>query len=465
MIKKFTLPVLFLMVVLLSYHSAFSNIIAQHLGSNDPEAEGWNTPHDRGAAEIVDGEEVWRMQGTGFNSMDGGFSGLNGGSGPAGGWAAQFRVKMEAANISQPDAITALLRDGGCNDIGPGWDSRANSCSPGDFSFYPWDTLEADGLGNRNEFNNFRVVYDSNDGANGTTTFSMNDHVLGVAPRDGSSMANPPTAGPDGQLVGFGWSGGAHTSGYHDWAYFILADSVAELPNPIGPYGLAGPIVSPNDYVWNSADTASWENSSSWSPKQDAPPGDAATVGFSNNTVLFGPAIGAARTVTSDSAVSVRAITFDNSNTYAIAGTGSVSLIKATAVGAPEMSSIGVLQGSHQFQLNVHLQNSTDIDVSSDAVLEFNNRLFLNNNTLTKTGAGTLAINNNFVTGGGTFNCSEGTCSGTGTISADVINNGGTISPGSDVAANLAVPEPTAWLLLGIGSIGWILSHRRRGRR
>ena len=224
------------LVSLMLAQLASAGVIALHVGSNNPADEGWNVPHDRGSAATVDGEAVWRMQGAGYNSMDGGFSALNGGSGPAGGWAAVFRVKIEAANIGQPDAITALLRDGGCNDIGPGWNSRANSCSPGDFSFYPWDTLEAEGKGNRNEFNNFQVVHDSSDGPNGTTTFSMNDHVLGVAPRDGSNMANPPTAGPDGQLVGFGWSGGAHTSGNHDWAYFALADTLAEakaaVPEP-----------------------------------------------------------------------------------------------------------------------------------------------------------------------------------------------------------------------------------------
>ena len=52
-------------------------------------------------------------------------------------------------------------------------------------------------------------------------------------------------------------------------------------------------------------------------------------------------------------------------------------------------------------------------------------------NTLTKTGVGTLAINNNVLTGGGTVNCEQGTCSGTGTIGGDLNNGGGTISPGN----------------------------------
>ena len=92
---------------------------------------------------------------------------------------------------------------------------------------------------------------------------------------------------------------------------------------------------------------------------------------------------------------------------------------------------IHVIQGSHQFQSVVNLAASATVDVAGDSSLEFNNRLFLNGNTLTKVGEVTMAIDNNVLTGGGTIDCVQGTCCGTGTVGADLTNTGGTISPGN----------------------------------
>ena len=172
-------------------------------------------------------------------------------------------------------------------------------------------------------------------------------------------------------------------------------------------------------------------------------------------TAVFGQKIQQSSTVFTDKHVTVKGVQFLNSNTYVVSGSGSINLNSGTS--APK-AAIDVSLGDHEFQARVNLEVDTDVTTASGASLAFNNTLNLGGHTLTKTGTGTLAINNNLLTAGGTFNCSEGTCSGTGTISGDLNNDGGTISPGDSFAvgaAQVVVPEPGAMLLLLIGMLAY----------
>ena len=149
-----------------------------------------------------------------------------------------------------------------------------------------------------------------------------------------------------------------------------------------------------------------------------------------DQTVIFGNAITRSRTVFTDDPVTVRSIQFENTNTYVVSGSGSVEL-ESGSVGEGINASVGVAQGSHQFQAIVNVRSRTDINIESGATLTFNNALNLNANILTKTGAGTVAINNVLASGGGTLDCAQGTCSGAGTVGGDLNNSGGTIAPGN----------------------------------
>jgi len=225
---------------------------------------------------------------------------------------------------------------------------------------------------------------------------------------------------------------------------------------------LSGPPLPPTlDFTWDVDSFGDWTSANNWTPfSSNAPPGKPDALSPANHTATFGAAITSNRTVVTDTAVSVRAITFDNTNSYVVAGSGSVNLIAATAAGLS--TSITGIQGTHQFQVAVNLLHDTSVDVASNATLTFNNTLDLMNNTLTKTGGGTMAIRNDLVLGGGTVEIQQGMVSGNGTIGGDVNNDGGTISPGNNlVDGNSGVPEPTAVMLLALGGLGWAMGIRR----
>ena len=180
------------------------------------------------------------------------------------------------------------------------------------------------------------------------------------------------------------------------------------------------------DYEWGVDATGSWDDASNWSGGSGVPSDSA-------KTAIFGSAITAARTVTTDTTVTVKAIEFDNANQYVIAGAGSVNL-EADSGDA----SIDVVSGDHQFQAVVNLASNTDVAIAASSSLAMNNALNLAGNTLTKSGAGTLSINNDLTTAGGSVVMTAGTLGGVGTVGGDVTNTSGAVAPGNS-AGMLAI--------------------------
>ena len=185
-------------------------------------------------------------------------------------------------------------------------------------------------------------------------------------------------------------------------------------------YGLAYEDIGPAETVrtWATDALGDWGDWNNWA--------EGGVPNSNTQMAIFGDVITAPRTVINDAAVTVKSVRFDNANSYAIVGHGSVTL-EADSGNA----SITVLQGDHQLQVEVNLNSDTDVDVAASSSLAFNNALDLGGNTLTKTGDGTMAINNELATGGGSVVGLAGTITGGGTIAGDLINVSAAIAPGN----------------------------------
>ena len=214
------------------------------------------------------------------------------------------------------------------------------------------------------------------------------------------------------------------------------------LGNPVAltDYGdvtvrVTGSLVS--ESIWNVDAIGDWFVDANWNGTSPI---------SADASAVFGSAITTSRTVTVDLPLTVRHVTFDNTNSYNVAGVGHLDLL-ADASSETAVSGITVLQGTHEFQLRVNLLQDAIVDVASGSSLIFNNSLNLMGETLTKTGDGTIAIQNNLIFGGGMLQIQQGTVSGNGSIGGDVDNQNGTIAPGpsSDPVTVQAEHTSYAW--------------------
>ena len=229
--------------------------------------------------------------------------------------------------------------------------------------------------------------------------------------------------------------------------------------------GTTGPPST--DFAWVPDTSSNWHLPGVW--------GAMSVPNSPEHTATFGDVISAPRGVVNDQAVTVNAVTFDSSQTYAVGGPGSLNL-EANSIGT--MPTIDVIKGTHEFQLRVNLNDNTTANVAANSTVEFNHRLNLDNHTFVKIGGGTLAINNDLTTGSGTISCLEGTCSGTGTIGGNLANLSATVSPGNSLGALVitddytpgtgdslnatSVPEPGSFVLLAMGIVGMAWTALRR---
>ena len=224
---------------------------------------------------------------------------------------------------------------------------------------------------------------------------------------------------------------------------------------------LVGAGSTATTFTWTADGLGDWAISSNWTFTG----GNPSTIANSpNHTAVFADLVSGATNVSTIDHVTVNRIVFDNTtHGYVVSGHGSVNLASTTAPMpvSPTMS----VTGTHRFQAAVNLLNDTTINTADSSTLIFDGSIDLMGNTLTKTGAGSVAFNNKITTGSGMVNCAEGTCSGTGTIAGDLNNGGGTISPGDIAAASgspEAVPEPATWLLCCLGLLGLLPYIRPR---
>ena len=191
------------------------------------------------------------------------------------------------------------------------------------------------------------------------------------------------------------------------------------------PLILPGPATQ---FKWNASGLGNWATADNWTPL-----GGSAVESPANSpdhTVIFGDGISASTNVSTMAAVTANRIEFNhNTASYVISGSGSVNLASTTDP-SPVTPTVSAM-GTHEFQADVNLHDDTTVDVASNSTLTFDGALNLMGKILTKTGDGTMAINNRVTLAGGTVVGAQGTISGDGTIGGDVYNEGGTLSPGN----------------------------------
>ena len=221
--------------------------------------------------------------------------------------------------------------------------------------------------------------------------------------------------------------GGEHLLGSVPGSFTIdaMVDEFAVYSRNLSQAEIASHLVGvpvATQFVWKTDGLGSWTQGN-WTPTN----GVLANQPNSNQaTAILGSAIMQPRTVVVSSAVTMKSLQIDNGSSYAVAGPGSLNLDANTGI-----ATIDVVQGSHQIQAVINLHDNTTANVQAGAVLEINNRLNLQGHTLTKTGSGTLSINNIVKLDGGSLLGAGGSIGGSGTLLGDFDNASGTAAPGN----------------------------------
>jgi hypothetical protein len=152
----------------------------------------------------------------------------------------------------------------------------------------------------------------------------------------------------------------------------VVADTTAGIP-----YSFAIADTVPN---WNLVGSGDWNVAGNWS-SGTVPNGIGATAKL--HGAITGPS-----TVYTNAGVVVGTLSFDNANTYVVAGAGSLTLDVAS--GSAE---INVAQGAQKINLPLALNDSTSVDVAAGAGLTIGDPLTLASGvTMAKNGAGSLTV-------------------------------------------------------------------------
>ncbi len=271
----------------------------------------------------------------------------------------------------------ALLFDGA---NGTGFETLVKPATnvTGPDSNYEGSSMTAASLGNG--MHDFLYTY------NGTTG-QQNIYLDGVdTDTAGSISGDGVTSDNDNFYVGGLDSGGA--AYYFPPAAFDLTISDVRVYS-----GIVSVNPLPSTWTDNSG-LGDWNEASNWS-SNSVPNG----VGES---ATFGSVITSSENVYSNLAVTVGSMTFDNTNSYLINGSGSLTLQVST--GSAE---IAVEQGSHTIQLPTTLASNTTLDVAAGSTLNLASTVTLDAGVaVTETGGGAVTFGQ--ITGSGQLSISGG---------------------------------------------------------
>lgn len=245
----------------------------------------------------------------------------------------------------------------------------------------------------------------------GTTFTERNTLIQGELNSPGEIIQVGPS------MMMFTTDGGSAGYGFVDYDFF----EITVEPNP---------ILTMANWVGNAGTQGSgdWGNGNNWMA-------DLPGVEVSANTVNV--TLGASALVTGPTTVftnaprTMKSLTFNSANKYAIAWHGAINM--AADVGTP---AINVIAGSHEVQVDVSLGAPTNITAAAGTRLDFNNQFdfVAAGRTVNVTGPGRVNFNNNIdLAVDGVVNVnSTGVVGGSGRINGRLNNNtGGTVAPGT----------------------------------
>ena len=226
----------------------------------------------------------------------------------------------------------------------------------------------------------------------------------------GSQQAGLPVLlGSNGVTLPNGWTWDTATG---------IVDNGSQIILP----GLAtnGTETISGDSIWTAATAGNWNTASNWSTQVPDHP---------NSLVIF-PNATAPLEVTVNSDFTINRLRFDSApHRYTIAGQGSLNFSANTGHHLP---GIDVIVGNPTLAAQVVLHANTTANLDANTSLAITS-MDLHGNQLTKTGTGTLLINDQSNTHTlGAIDCQEGICSGDGTVGGNLSNHA-VVSPGNGI--------------------------------
>jgi hypothetical protein len=142
--------------------------------------------------------------------------------------------------------------------------------------------------------------------------------------------------------------------------------------------------------TWNTNGSGDFNGTHNWAPFIGAAPNG------NSVTAVFGPAVTAASaTVYTNTNVTLKELRFDNTNSYALSGSGSVTLDADSG-----NALINVLQGNHEIQADLILNDNVTATAAAGTSLNINTPVHLNGHTFTVSAGSTVNLNDGTIVGG-----------------------------------------------------------------
>lgn len=399
--------------------TAFSAVIFEHTGDNDPQTEGWTKDGTSGFADAT-GKPNWRLKygkGSNFYRIIGtlppnGTSVIEQAYSDPNGWTATAEIHLLAA--AEINEATFVAQDA-INHFHVRFYDGTGGQPVGAYAY--WQSaipeVQIGTVDPTDGFHTYQIVLDAKNDSN-----FRNDEIFyyidGV--QEYSVLRSDLPATPDRAEIIVGRFGVA--GGNTDMLSSIWRLETGQHPiDPIDPPDPPGGAI----IAWNVDNDGDWNASVNWD-LNEVP--NSREVG-----ALFGDVITSDVTVNVITPVTVNGIEFDNVHRYTLAGSGSVNL---AASSAPTLPVVKVTSGNHSLVPQLNLVDDTLVDVASGSTLA-TEVVELDGKTLTKKGDGRLDVNDAATGMFGSVVVEAGALGGSGTVGGGVDVQGGAVAPGNGV--------------------------------